>query len=176
MEDLVMAALARRMNKSWKWLLPLLLMAVGCSKAPAAEQLTLGSGKTVEILAVGPIQSTRGWSGLMLKYRTLIPLNDLASLRKEVDEIWDRFVVDAEHGGYQTAIISANEPEKGSIVTTSNSYNFVFEKKDGSWRTLESGDRPRTESRSGFHKRVHGSDRLGVREQQHERASSLYGE
>jgi hypothetical protein len=39
-----MAALARRMNKSWKWLLPVLLVAVGCSKASAAERLTPESG------------------------------------------------------------------------------------------------------------------------------------
>ena len=77
----------------------------------------------------------------MLKYRTSLPLSDMPALRKEVDEIWDRFVMDVEHGGYKTAIISANEPPKGLIVTENNSYNFVFEKKDESWRTLESNER-----------------------------------
>lgn len=112
------------------------------AKMPAGQPFTLGSGKSVEILAVGPIYG-QGWSGLMLKYRTSIPLNDLVTLRKEVDEIWERFMADAEHGGYKAAIISANGPEKGFIVTMNDSYNFTFEKNDGSWRTRESGERAR---------------------------------
>jgi len=111
------------------------------SETIVAQPLTLGSGKSVEILGGGPVVSTRGESALVLKYRTLLPLKDVATLRKEVDEIWERFVVDAERGHYQMAVISANEPAKGFIITWGNSFGFVFEKKDGSWRTLESKER-----------------------------------
>src|ERR1700730_2567917 len=119
-----------RMN----WILSAALLLMSWSGALAGQPLTLGSGSSVEILAVGPLQSTQGWSGVMLKYRTLVPLNDVPALRKEADEIWDRFVVDVERGGHRTAVISANAPAKGSLVATGNSYNFVFEKRDGSWR------------------------------------------
>jgi hypothetical protein len=104
----------------------------------ADQSVVLGSGKSVEIVSVGPLISTHGWSSLMLKYRTAIALNDISALRAEADEIWDRFVVDADRGGYQSAIISAEGPEKGLLVKTFDSYNFVFEKRDGFWRTLES--------------------------------------
>lgn len=109
------------------------------AKTPIGRQLTLEPGKSVPILEVGPIIG-RGWSGLMLTYRTAIPLNDLVALRKEVDEIWESFEAEVEHRGYSTAVISATGPEqaKGLFVTTHNSFNFVFAKKDGSWRTLES--------------------------------------
>jgi hypothetical protein len=111
------------------------------SETTVSQPLTLGSGKSVEILGVGPLLSTQGGSALMLKYRTLLPLKDVPTLRKEVDEIWERFVVDVERGHYQTAFISANEPAKGFIITWGDSYGFAFEKKDGTWRTLESKER-----------------------------------
>ncbi|MHB8481467.1 MAG: hypothetical protein ACYDBV_01835 [Nitrospiria bacterium] len=107
------------------------------TKALNGQWLTLGSGKRVEILAVGPLKSAKGWSSLMLKYRTSISVDDVALLRKESNEIWERFVVDVEQAGYNSAIISANEPEKGEGIKHNRGFNFVFEKKDGSWRTYE---------------------------------------
>ena len=103
----------------------------------AGQSLALGSGKTVQILGVGPMQSTQGWSALLLDYRTEIPLEDVPTLRKEADEIWNRFVFDVERAGYKTAFISAHGPTTGLIVKTGKTYKFLFEKKDGAWRTLE---------------------------------------
>lgn len=118
--------------------------------ASAEQLLKLGSGTSVEILAGGPLQSAAGWSALMLKYRTQIPLTDVPTLRKEVDEVWDRFVVDAERGGYDNALISANGPETGSVITTNKSFNFVFQKKDRVWRTLETKDRANAKLDAAF--------------------------
>src|SRR5580658_3335176 len=132
------------MNRYWASILSVTLLFVCSSAVIAGQSLTLGSGASVEILNVGPLQSTKGWSALVLKYQTSIPLTEMKSLRDEVNEIWDRFEVDVEHGNFQSAIISANEPAKGPIVTTNNSYNFIFEKTDGSWRTLESKERAAT--------------------------------
>jgi hypothetical protein len=87
---------------------------------------------------------------LTLKYRTQIPLTDAPALRKEADEIWDRFFVDAERGGYDNALISANGPETGSVITTNKSFNFVFQKKDRIWRTLESKDRANAKLDAAF--------------------------
>jgi hypothetical protein len=101
------------------------------------QAATLGSGKSIQIIAVGPMQFSSGNSALMLRYKTAIPLTDMASLRKEANEVWDRFQIDVEHAGNQQAIVSANEPETGGIISHSQGCNFIFEKKDGSWRFLE---------------------------------------
>ena len=120
-----------------------LIVAFSIVRSPlycnAAQMVSLGSGKSVEIISVGPISFAQGKSsGLMLKYRTAVPIGDVVALRKEVDELWDKFVVDTERLGYTEAIIAATGPEKGFIITHSESFNFVFVKKNGSWRTLES--------------------------------------
>lgn len=82
--------------------------------------------------------STKGWKALTLKYRTQIPLSDVPGLRKEADEIWNLFQVDADHGNYEGAIIMANAPETGAVITANRSFNFVYEKKDGIWHAIES--------------------------------------
>jgi hypothetical protein len=138
------------MSARWPSVLLLLAILTSAGSVALAGPLKLRSGKSVEVLAVGPLQSTHGWIALMLKYRTLIPFSDGPTLREEVDEIWDLFVVDAERGGYASAIISANDAEKGFVVTTNNSYNFVFEKRDGSWRTLESKERTQAKLDEAF--------------------------
>jgi hypothetical protein len=97
----------------------------------------LDDGKSVEILSAGPLRSTQGWSALMLKYRTSIPVTDVTGLRREVDQIWERVVADVERGGYKTAVISANEPETGLIIHTSRSYSFVFERQGSTWHMLD---------------------------------------
>jgi hypothetical protein len=124
-------------------LLGAILSCLVAGAGPAfAGELKLGSGRSVDILSVGPLQSTKGWSALMLKYRTTIPFDQEATLRQEVDEIWDRLVVDAERGGYQSTIISATGPETGSgMVTKSQSFNFAYEKRNGDWRASESKER-----------------------------------
>jgi hypothetical protein len=109
--------------------------------ARADENVKLGSGKSVAVIAIGPTVSTYGWSALTLKYRTTIPLDQTIALREEADEIWDQFAINAEKGGYQAAVISANEPAQGSIVQSNQGWNFVFKKVDGSWRTLEAQSR-----------------------------------
>lgn len=112
------------------------------TQAVADQVMKLSSGRDATIFMMGPLVSTHGWSALMLKYRTTVPLNDIESLRGEVDDMWARFVVDAENGNYSSAVISANEPERGFIFKTNSSYNFVFQKIEGSWRTYEAGRPP----------------------------------
>lgn len=107
------------------------------AKAFSGSSMTLGSGETIEILDVGPGKSVEGEPALQLRYLTSIPVNNVKSLRKEVDEIWDRFEVDVDNAGYRHAIVTANEPSKGRPGNQYHAVNFVFVKKDGSWRTYE---------------------------------------
>jgi hypothetical protein len=141
--------MGKSVRQSWKIFLALVL--VNWSAAHAGQPLTLANGQSVDILAVGPLRSVDGsWSALRLQYQTLTPLADEAALRKEADDIWNRFVIDVERDGYQRGVVTANEPAKGFIFRTSNSFGFLFEKKDGSWRTFESKERLRAKLDSAF--------------------------
>lgn len=67
-------------------------------------------------------------------------MTDIAALRKEADEVWNFFQIDADHAKYDQAVIIANGPDHGAVITTSQSFNFVYEKDNGIWRTLEAGN------------------------------------
>jgi hypothetical protein len=54
---------------------------------------------------------------LHLAPESTLPIDDVISLRKEVDEIWDKFAVDTEHAGYTQAVISATGPEDGGLIS-----------------------------------------------------------
>lgn len=72
----------------------------------------------------------------MLNYQTDLKTSDLDNLRKEVDDIWPTFQVDADKAQVSFAVISANEVPEGMIIKENRKYNFVFEKSaDGSWHS-----------------------------------------
>jgi len=84
------------------------------------------------------INFPQGPPALMLKYETDLKVGNQDALRKEVDEIFAVFKVDAENRRFQSAIVSANEKPTGFILKKSNAYNFVYEKRtDGQWHCLE---------------------------------------
>jgi hypothetical protein len=126
-----------------------LLVASG-SAALAGQSLTLGSGQSIEILSVGPLQSPHGWSALVVKYRTAIAPSDSLPLREEADAIWDRFVAGTVTTGQQFAIISAIQTDNRPSAATGNSDDFIFEKQDGSWRTHESKERAQAKLDAAF--------------------------
>ena len=73
----------------------------------------------------------------MLNYQTDLNISDVENLRKEVDDIWPTFQVDVEKAQVSFAVISANEPPKGTIITQNRKYNFVFQKSsDGTWHSV----------------------------------------
>lgn len=54
------------------------------------------------------------------------------------EEIWAAFRSDAERANVKNAIISANEPRQGFIITTNRWRNFVFKRSaDGSWSRID---------------------------------------
>lgn len=117
-----------------------LLAAFGSAAALAGEKFALPSGGQAEILQAGSTRTADGWSGYTLKYRTSLPLEPVAPLRKEADEMWERYADAAEKSGYQNAVISANVFEKGFILTYHKSHSFLFEKRDGGWRSSDYKD------------------------------------
>ena len=117
-------------------LLPVALLCA-CSNGPAYRSVTLPSGRVVKVLGVGPIRFGSGEIGLSLTYQTDLKISDQDALRKEADEIWAAFRVDAEKAGVHSAIISANEIPEGMIIKKSRTYTFVYQKSDiGEWHQL----------------------------------------
>jgi hypothetical protein len=112
------------------------MLLLDASYADADQTLELSTGNRVQIIQVGPLYSAAGWKALALKYQTSTPLSNIAQLRIEADEIWNRFIIDVEKSGDDAALITASEPNAGA-VNTHNEYNFVFQKTDGVWRTGE---------------------------------------
>lgn len=103
------------------------------------SSIKLKSGKEVKVVKVGPVYG-QGMKKLAveLQYETELKVSDLGALRKEADEVWDVFRPDVEKASEKTAIVSAVEKSPPGIVTRSEGYNFVFEKRaDGTWHCLD---------------------------------------
>ncbi len=112
----------------------LLVLAFAGVNAASAGQLKLNSGKSVELLNARETE-TPGGAALVLEYLTRISLDDITTLHKEADELWEKFVVEAERGKYKVAIISAHAPDKDDTATDRDPFDTVYEKINGAWRT-----------------------------------------
>ena len=110
------------------------LLACAQAKAPA-RVVTLKSGRTVSIIASGPIQFGNGSMSLMVKYETQTNIDDTTALRDEANQVIAVIGEDIVRNGYKSAILSANMPSKGGFFEHSKGYNFVFElQADGTWK------------------------------------------
>jgi len=88
---------------------------------------------------VGPVYG-QGMKKLAveLQYETELKVSDIATLRKEADQVWDVFRPDVEKANEKAAIVSAVEKRPPGVITKSEGYNFVFEKRpDGTWHCLD---------------------------------------
>ncbi len=104
------------------------------SSVGAADAPVMQSGKPLDIISIAPLQSSQGWSALVLTYRTAIPLTELEPLHREADEVWNHFVVDAERGKYRSALISATQAATSVDPKQARSYNFAYQKQGANWR------------------------------------------
>jgi hypothetical protein len=122
-------------------LVPLAAIVVLLAGAVLAEQssIKLKSGKEVKVVKVGPVFGL-GMKKLAveLQYETELKVSDLTALRKEADQVWDVFRPDVEKANEKAAIVSAVEKRPPGVITKSEGYNFVFEKRpDGAWHCLD---------------------------------------
>ena len=112
------------------------VMLLGGAALGEQSSIKLRSGKEVK---VGPVYG-QGMKKLAveLQYETELKVSDLAALRKEADEVWEVFRPDVEKASEKSAIVSAVEKRPPGVVTRSEGYNFVFEKRaDGAWHCLD---------------------------------------
>jgi hypothetical protein len=100
-----------------------------------AAPLELKNGKSVDILAVGPMIFTTGlptaWN---MQYETSLYLNNTEALLLEANEIWNKV---PPKEGYKTVIFQAMSKPEGRFIQHRKSFGFVFENKNGIWHMLE---------------------------------------
>ena len=86
-----------------------------------------------------PMVFPKGPAALVMNCQTDIPMSDKVNLRKEVDEIWATFFQkEVERAKMTSAAIRISHPEGSGLITHSQGYGFVFEKRsDGQWHCLE---------------------------------------
>jgi hypothetical protein len=109
----------------------------GCSR-PSPPLTTLPSGKQIKITSIVPMHFANGTDAMILNCETDISIDDMAALRKEVDEIWSIFRKNVEGAGMTNGVIRISHPEGSGVVTQSRGYGFVFEKRaDGEWHCLQ---------------------------------------
>ena len=78
---------------------------------------------------------------LAFRYQTDIPIDNLPELKKEAEEIWTYFRIDVEKAHHDWAVIRAEEPRKGFIITKNRSYGFIIEKDaNGNWAFKENNE------------------------------------
>jgi hypothetical protein len=109
----------------------------GCSR-PSAPLTTLPSGKQVKITSIVPMHFSNGSDAMILNCETDIPIDDMADLRKEVDEIWVIFQKNVEGASMTSGVIRVTHPEGSGLITHSKGFGFVYEKRaDGQWHCLQ---------------------------------------
>jgi len=109
----------------------------GCSR-PASPVTTLPSGKQIKITGIGPMHFPDGTDAMILNCETDISIDDKPVLRKEVDEIWSLFRKKVEGAGLPNGVIRITHTEGSGLVTHSQGFGFVFEKRaDGQWHCLQ---------------------------------------
>jgi hypothetical protein len=113
------------------------LSLLGCSR-PAGKIYILPSGKQIRITSIVPMHFSRGGDALVMNCETDISIDDMADLRKEVDEIWGKFENDVEGAGMSNGVIRMVHPEGSGLVTQSRGFGFVFQKEvNGQWQCLQ---------------------------------------
>ena len=80
---------------------------------PAWPVVTLGSGRTVTHVIVGHFVVPNESPVIRLRYQTELALDDTVALRAEALELWPRFRIDVERGGYVNAAFLAEGPPTG---------------------------------------------------------------
>lgn len=91
---------------------------------------TLPSGRKIVVNSLNKTDFDNGDpSALVLNYTTSVPIDNLAELRTEVDEVWSLFIKNVEA---TNLTVGALRPVNGS-----KGYGFVFKKRDdGTWYCL----------------------------------------
>ena len=112
-----------------------LALFTACHARPKGRSLLLPSGNNITITGIGRIyiSGDKSWA-LALKYVTQVPSTNQVALKAEATEVVNLWKTDLEKSGLHLAVLSALEPPKGFIITTSRGKNFLVKKEPtGAW-------------------------------------------
>lgn len=103
---------------------------------PKISIKTLPSGRQLKLYFVGPLIFADGDQAVLLSYQSDCKLADADELKKEIDDIWSYFKLDAGLAGYKHAVITAHETPKGTTAQSSKVKNYLFERKGNLWKCV----------------------------------------
>lgn len=124
-------------------------LACGCTSSinrdvtPENRKLQTGiyrlpSGDQINITNISKMDFPESGPALVMYYKTQIAIEDKPTLRKQVDEIWSLFRVDAETEGVRAAAIRAVHDLNTGSIRDGKGYGFVFLKNtDGTWHCTD---------------------------------------
>lgn len=96
----------------------------GDNTLPSGRKIVI-NGATVTTFDNGPVPSA-----LVLNYTTQVPIDNMAELRAEADEVWSLFKKDVDNANQPSAALRPVNGSKG--------YGFVFMKRpDGTWYSTQ---------------------------------------
>jgi hypothetical protein len=101
----------------------------------APRQLALSAGGAVTLLGMAPLVARDGWTGLVLIYRTALPLDDAPALRGEVDQVWQRMRPEIVRSRADQVVIVARAA--AAPDGTAASAQFRFAAQGDGWCTAE---------------------------------------
>jgi hypothetical protein len=115
-----------------------LALALPACRRVEAPTTTLPSGRQVRVLQIGTMFFSADRPALMVKYETKTSLDDVPALREEAKELAEQLRSTLDQSGRDSAILSANQPTGGTIISKTRGYNFIAEKQpDGTWKLKE---------------------------------------
>ncbi len=119
--------------------LSILVTCVACSsQAQNFKTVKLPSGKEIKVTGMVKMNFPNSDPALVLNYLTDIPIEDRATLRKEIDEVWSVFEVDVEKAKLKAGVIRVTHMEGSGLVKSGKGYGYVFVKRDdGQWHCTE---------------------------------------
>ena len=105
---------------------------------PSTKTPSPSPAKPLRITGIGKVNFSKDDPALVLNYETDISIDDMESLRKEVDTIWETFRKDVEKAQLKCGVIRATHYESSGFLRQGKGYGFVFKQgDDGKWRLLD---------------------------------------
>jgi len=127
----------------------MLVIVLGCTSShlpsdptQSRQSKSRSSDKKIQVKGVEKVNFPNGGVALVMEYETELSIEDMSSLRKEVDAIWEGFQKDAEEAQVKSAVIRATHYESSGVFRQGKGFGFVFVKdQDGKWRLRDNKGR-----------------------------------
>ena len=118
-------------------LVAVVLLAAACGPAELEYSVVYSPlGGELKLEELSETLRPGGEQAMLLRYRTDLPLSDVAALEREVAEVWDYLRPRVEARGFNAAVIQVAHWEPPSWQRRGTAVQYVVERShsgDGSW-------------------------------------------